>query len=80
MAPLSPSQLAVSSPRWSHRHRGGQAEIEKAGLKVEVGKFLEAVADRGTDGQDGQAALGIEAVLLEVFLDQNLQIRHAGPG
>jgi hypothetical protein len=52
--------------------RAREAEVKKAGLDVEVGEFLEVVADCGTYGQDGQAALGIETVLLEVLLDQDL--------
>ena len=78
VAALSPSQLAVRSPSVSASASAAEAEIEEAGLEVEVGEFLEVVADRGTDGQDGQAALGIEAVLLEVLLDQDLE--HGVPG
>jgi len=50
-----------------------EAKIEKAGLEFNVGELLEAVADRGEDTQDAQAALGVEAVLLEVLFNQALQ-------
>ena len=53
----------------------GQAKIEEAGLEVEVRELFEAVANRGGDSDHGQAALGVEAVLLEVLLDQGLEDR-----
>ena len=47
--------------------------MDEAGPEVEVRDVLEAVANRGGDGDHGQAALGVEAVLLEVLQDQGLQ-------
>jgi hypothetical protein len=52
---------------------GREAETEEAGLEFEVMQFPEVVADRGDDREHGQAALGVETVLLEVLLDQDLQ-------
>ena len=43
------------------------------GLEVEVGEFLEVVSDRRNDGEHGKAALGVLAVLVEVFLDEHLK-------
>ena len=52
---------------------GTEAEIEEAGLEVEVEEILEVVADRRSDRDVGEAALGVEAVLLEVLVNQGLQ-------
>ncbi len=49
---------------------GGQAKVEEAGLEVEIGDDFEPVADGGQDGQHGEAALGVMAVLLDVLADQ----------
>ena len=52
---------------------GDKAEVEEAGLEVEVGHDLEVISDLGDDVEHGEAALGVVAVLLEVLLDEDIE-------
>ena len=76
VAAVSSSQLDGGSPSVSHVIGGRKAEIEKAGLEVEV-RELSRSSRTAERREDGQAELGVEAVLLEVLLNQNL--KHGVP-